>query len=201
MSSTYAPQSVHAISASLSNVTSSNGNLGIGTTTPAYSLDITADARISGNMYLPNRPRAILRDTTQYGNNLTSNTLTLNSVLVNVGGVFNPTYNTRINFPMSVYYSVSGLVHIFYQGPSYSSTSLAFTNGDANKPYAGACVGTVGGFYGDQYIPFRWMGYLPAGAYCTVVTNCWTGNGVPSAPTLWNYNGMWNYVEVMMLSQ
>jgi len=176
------------------------GSLGIGTNAPAYPLDVTTNARISGNLYTPSRPRAVLRDTNQY-NNATNNTMTFNSVQVNIGGIFNPANTTRINFPLAGYYAVSGLVHLFFTGSSYSYTNLAFTNGDTTKPSAGNSIGSVGGMYGDQYIPFHWMGYVPAGASAAINSYCFSGSGTPAAASFWNYNGNFNYVEVMMLSQ
>ena len=44
----------HALSVSLSNMTSSNGNIGIGTTTPAYPLDIVGNMRVNGTLTASN---------------------------------------------------------------------------------------------------------------------------------------------------
>ena len=53
MSSTFTPQSVHA-AVSMSNVTSSNGCLGIGTTTPASALDVKGSVNVSGTIMAGN---------------------------------------------------------------------------------------------------------------------------------------------------
>ena len=48
MSSSFTPQSVHSLTVSMSNVTSSNGCLGIGTTTPACALDVRGSVNVNG---------------------------------------------------------------------------------------------------------------------------------------------------------
>ena len=106
MSSTFTPQSVHAISVSLSNVTSSNGNLGIGVTNPMQALEVAGNAIVGGSLSAGNigmfRNRIINGDMriNQRGLTtmaLTQSTLSTKAYLVDRTYLYSTNYNVTMS--------------------------------------------------------------------------------------------------------